>query len=554
MSAIASAYARFSDEEQRPTSIDDQLRRCRQIAQAEGLILEDRLTFADSAITGLEKGRAKRHQYQRLIDAVEARECAVLITDEISRLTREVKEGGHLMELVEKIGLRIITADGIDTARDGWRTMWLAKLMTARMEVEATGRRTTRGMLGQLERGYQIAQAPFGYRAVLDVAESGRVLGTRWVIHEEEASIVRSIYQWRHEGLSARLIAVALQRTRVPPPGASRRDGKPYWRPSSVSRLWTNGIYRGVFTWNGSGFAKSRARRRREELKSQEFERPHLRLVSDELWYSCNARRRVASGTRAPNGGGKRLFSGLVRCGDCEALLALGNGPASYSLYCPQCEAATRVGAQDEWIGYSSVGAAKSALHWVLRQLFTGEVRQEFHRRLAARIQEGPVTEEQQLRHKAKELQLVIDRLKTLMMNPAIEQEVFAPEMEARSQEMRALKHRLAAVRMHLHSMTPEVLRRQKETDPLPLLEGLLEGREEPYKAKATLRRLLARFTFVKRPQRGTSVFHIGLRPGVCIAEVSDTAVIDETEVAFEVVASTTGKRPVVWSVTGRRI
>lgn len=551
--SIAAAYARYSSDEQRPTSIDDQLRRCRDVAEKEGLTIEERLTFSDNAVSGLDKGQARR-QYQRLIDAIEARECSVVIADEVSRLTREVEEGGRLMKLVDRIGLRVLTADGVDTAREGWRPVWMLKLMAARMEVESTSKRTTRGMLGQLDRGYQIAQPPFGYRAVLDVAPTGRVLGTTWVIQEEEAAIVRRIFECRHQGMSARLIAVELQKGSVLPPGASRSDGKPYWRPPSVSRLWANPIYRGVFVWNGSGYSKSRARRRRETLQTQAFERPALRIVSDELWASCNRKRAAGRTEPAPRGGGKRLFSGLVRCGDCNSLLSLGNCHPSQSLYCAQCEAANRVGAQNGWIGYSSVAAARSALLWVLRRLFTGEVRDEFNRRLAERIQEGPLSEQEALKQRLKDLEAVVHRLKLLMMNPHLAHEVFEPEMQAKAQELRAVKHRLQRVGEHIHEMSPEVLKRQCETDPIPLLESLLGGAEEPYKTKATLRRLLSGFDFVRRPRKGCSIFRIRLKPGVCLAEFSDTVVIDDSEIEFEVEASTTNRRPVRWTVAGQRL
>jgi site-specific DNA recombinase len=121
-----SAYARYSDDDQRATSIEDQLRNCAAVAERAGLSINPRLVFSDSAITGQKKGLARRIQYHRLIDAIEARECSVVIVDEVSRLSRDVRESGRLMDYVDDIGLRFITNDGIDTSRDGWRTIWLA--------------------------------------------------------------------------------------------------------------------------------------------------------------------------------------------------------------------------------------------------------------------------------------------------------------------------------------------------------------------------------------------------------------------------------------------
>jgi hypothetical protein len=46
----------------------------------------------------------------------------------------------------------------------------------------------------------------------------------------------------------------------------------------------------------------------------------------------------------------------------------------------------------------------------------------------------------------------------------------------------------------------------------------------------------------------------VALKPGVCLAEVTDSAVIDESAVEFEVTASVGARRPVVWHVEGHRM
>ena len=553
---IAAAYARYSTDEQKATSIEDQIRKCQQIAEREGLTLEERLVFSDSAITGTAKGTAKRVQYQRLHDAVEARECDVLITDEISPLTRDIAEGARWVGIVDQTGLRVITADGIDTVREGWKILWLAKLMAANQEVESTSSRTTRGLRGQLIRGFQIAPAPYGYRRLQEIDAKGRVVGTRWVIEDSEAEVVRKMFQWRHEGLSLAKIAARLQEEKVLPPGYERCKGKPFWRAGSVYQVLANTIYRGVFVWNGSSFAKAKARKRRKEIKSEEFDRPQLRIVSDELWYSAKA---VGSALarpapRAPRGGGKHILSGLTRCGHCHSSLSVGGDRRSHTLWCAQCETSVRVGGQESWIGYSSVNAALAALRWAIRGMFTGEVREEFHQRLQARLLEGPAKEEQELRVRMTRLDATINRLKGLALIPEFGTELFAPELAQAVQEVRVVRQRLAIIDKNSGRLTTEALQLQLAADPLQLLDKLLDGAVEAYKVRATLRRLLSSFELVARPRKGCSVFRIALTPGVCIAEVSDTVVIDPSPVVFEVTVSTTHRRPVRCNVTGKRL
>jgi hypothetical protein len=91
--------------------------------------------------------------------------------------------------------------------------------------------------------------------------------------------------------------------------------------------------------------------------------------------------------------------------------------------------------------------------------------------------------------------------------------------------------------------------------DPLPALHELLEGNGEPaYKVRSTLRRLLVAFKLVAKPSRHVSVFRIELQPGICLADLSDTAVIDSTAVQFEVTCQSSPYRPVGWRVNGRKV
>lgn len=546
------AYGRHSGGNgQRDTSIEDQLRRCRQVAEREGLSIEPALVFTDEAITGKAEGLAKRTQYRRLMDAIEARECSVVVVDEISRLTRHVREGGRLMDLVEETGVRFLTNDGIDTHREGWRPLWMVKLMAATMEVESTGSRTIRGMVGQLERGYQIAQAPYGYRGAPEVTETGKVLGTKWSIHEAEAQVVRRIYAMRYQGLSCPEIAATFQREGIVPPGHARKRAQVRWRAATVHRLMTNCVYRGVFVWNGSGFTKAKARKRRKELKQVPFQRPALRLVSDELWLACNPRFDDEPRTYRPRGGGKHVLSGLVRCGNCNALLSIGS---NNGMSCPGCYQAKRVGTFHEYMGYTSVSAAKLALEWVLKELFTGKVRQELNERLTDKLQSGPAKELEEVSRRLKDIEANIDRIQDFMLNPQVDPKIWEKRLEEFAQSKQGCEFRLSQLRSATRKLTLGVLQTQVTMDLLPVLHELLSGKEQAYAVRATLQRLLASFKFVAKPSRYVSIFCIALQPGVCLAELSDTAVIDRSIFEFEVTSSTSARRPVVWHVSGRSV
>jgi DNA invertase Pin-like site-specific DNA recombinase len=549
------ACLRYSTDEQRPTSIDDQFRNCESIAKREGLSIDSKLKFSDEAITGKAEGTSKRAGYRRLLDAIEARECTVLIADELSRITRHYSEGARLMDIVDKTGLRIITGDGIDTGREGWKLLWMFKLMTAAQEVENSSSRTSRGMLGALHRGFQIAPPPFGYRAVREPAAGGKTC-MRWVIHNEEAEIVRTIFRLRREGLSLVSISTYLKENNVLPPRYKSAKGVPYWRPGAIFRLLSNSIYRGIFIWNGSVSFRAHARKRRAQVVQQEFERESCRIVSDDDWYDCNKREASRDGQepRAPRAGGQHLFTGMVRCGDCHGLLCIGGGPKSFTLYCPQCESATRIGARSSWIGYSSVGAARQAIEFGLTRLFTGEVLEEFHRRLEDRLLCGPAQEEKELREKENNIQASVSRLKSLIANPALDLELFQDDLVKANDQLRIVRKRLSTLQEQVSLLTPAVLEAQTMIEPLVMLRAILDGQLEVYKVRATLRRLISKFELVGRPRSGCSLYRIEFVPGVCVAELSGTPVMDSSTVTFEIEVTAPKRRPVQWLVSGKRV
>jgi DNA invertase Pin-like site-specific DNA recombinase len=486
------------------------------------------------------------------LDAIEAKLVDVVFIDDVSRATRDYLEGAKLMATVETSGLRVVTSDGLDTSQPNWKTLWQIKLMTAGMQVENTAMQVVRGMLGQLERGYQIAQPPFGYRGVREEGEDGKVHGTHWVIEEKEAEVIRKLYAWRKSGMSMAKIAFELNYVlKVLPPCHRRCKGKDvYWRPATVHRILANPIYKGIFVWNGSAFTKAKAKRRRKVVEEIEFERSSLGFISKELWAACNQ----PAKEMAARNGGRYSLAGVMHCGVCNALLSLKKVKNSCSVHCPQCEQANRVGGHHDFIGYSSLAAAKLALEWCLNEVFTGDVLKEFHARLQARLKAGPAEEEADLKQRLVELDASIKRIKRIALDPDIGDELFKVELVGVLTEQKLKKAQLAALDRRKTRDIEGTVAHQTSVDPLTLIRRLIDGEPEAYKVRATLRRLISKFEFVARPTRYVSVYELTFIPGVGVAEVSETEVIDDTGVAFRVTVSTTARRPVVWVVKGERI
>lgn len=75
----AGIYARYSDDKQSDTSIEDQVRCCQELAQRHGLTVLDEHIFSDRAITGTELGIHKLEGYHAAFKAWDAGEFDVLL-------------------------------------------------------------------------------------------------------------------------------------------------------------------------------------------------------------------------------------------------------------------------------------------------------------------------------------------------------------------------------------------------------------------------------------------------------------------------------------------
>jgi DNA invertase Pin-like site-specific DNA recombinase len=347
-------YARYSCDQQRDTSIDDQLRRCREVGLRHGIDIDNPLIFSDAALSGTAKHTDKREGYQALLAAWERGEISTIVVDDFSRLSRDAIEQAQLVRRLENNRrVRLLTANGIDSSQPNWQLQVGLLGVVSQQAIRDTQHLVVRGMLGQLERGYMIATPAFGYLLDRKMDEQGNRIGTRWKISPSAAEVVRNIFTKRAEGQSMHQIARWLNEAGVELAREKQKIDGGFWRASRVKALLCNTIYRGVFTWNGSARIRADALKNGRVLDIKVFPRPDLRLVSDDIWYRCNDK----TGRRSAYGGGKHALAGLIRCGCCDSKLVLSSQSRCRSVYCANCTAAKAVAGKNAGMT-STVSAA----------------------------------------------------------------------------------------------------------------------------------------------------------------------------------------------------
>ncbi|PZR48605.1 recombinase family protein [Paraburkholderia fungorum] len=544
----AAIYARYSDDEQRATSIDDQIRRARQTAAQLGLTVDDEHVYVDAAVTGQQKGLVKRVAYARLISAWEAGEFEAIVVDEISRLARSSLEFAHLEQRIERTRVRVVSCDGTDSSVAGWQLQFGISGLIAAHFVRETSHRVKRGMQGQLIRGFMIGKAAYGYRPVRqgDRENEG---GTVWAIEEETASRVREIYAMRFGGASLNAIAEHLNLEGVPCPRPSKDGGTGYWRPATVRQILGNTVYRGVVVYRGSSFSKAKARREKQDITPVEYARPELRLVDDNIWYACNA----GSANPPFRGGGRQPFAGLVTCGVCLGRMSVAGGGSAPQLYCAACAQRRRVASagSPEKVSYVSLKALEQALIHLLRCMFDDSRIGEYRERLRAHLNGGQEVRIAELRLEVSRADRQLENMAQRMRRLDAEEDDFL-ERAYRDQrrEKKRLADELARLEADASSVDAHSIEKQLAVDPRNIIPALFEENVPADRLRALLSRIFPGIVFSGRPKKFTSVWTVSVCAGAVVACLTATRPVAENEEEYVMHVETGAKRPTPWRVT----
>lgn len=314
-------YARYSSDLQNPRSTADQLSSLRERADREGWTIVD--TYFDDEISG----RAGIEEMQRpglnaMLGRIERGDIDQVLAEATDRIARHPGDAHAVREHLEFHGARLFTlADGHVDEIVGT----IKGLMDARF-LKDLADRIRRGQRGQHSRGFNTGGRAYGYRVIKPIGPDGEVIRGMLEVNEEEAAIVRRIFDEIVAGMSAYAIVKRLNGEGVPSPSGGK------WRVSTINgdRVRANGIlrnnlYRGVMVYERTHKVYHHKTRRRlirsnPLAKWRSIDVPHLRIVSDKQWEDVQHRFAqfdgvIASKQRRP----KRLLSGLGRCGVCGA-------------------------------------------------------------------------------------------------------------------------------------------------------------------------------------------------------------------------------------------
>ncbi|UPJ84424.1 recombinase family protein [Bradyrhizobium sp. 183] len=315
-------YARYSSDNQRDASIEDQLRVCRLHAEKQGWTVVD--SYTDRAISG---ASLLRPGIQELISDAMRGKFVVVLAEAMDRLSRDQEDIAGLFKRMAFGGVRIVTLSEGDVTH---LHVGLKGTMNA-LFLKDLADKTRRGLRGRVEDGKSGGGLCFGYDVVKQFASNGEPIRGDRTINEAEAAIVRRIFADYIAGKSSRTIAFELNKQGVPgPQGAEWGPSTIHGNPKRGVGILNNELYVGRLIWNRLRYLKDpdtgkRVSRLNPESEWVIQEVPEMRIVDQEVWGAAKARQQsLAYETSEPGENAlnerrrpKHLFAGLVKCGCC---------------------------------------------------------------------------------------------------------------------------------------------------------------------------------------------------------------------------------------------
>lgn len=288
MAVRAGRYLRISDDrEGLRAGVDRQDADTLAFVQGQGW--EDAGAYTDNDTAS--KAGVKRPAYERLLEDVKAGRVDAIVAYAPERLTRRPVELEGVVELVEETGVQVafVTAGfyRLDTVEGRLHARMLGSV--ARMEVERLSERVQRASLERAKAGRNNG----GVRAYgFGVAgEDGTVDYN--AVREDEAAVVREMYQRYLAGEGLRTIAYSLTQRGTPTVKGGAR-----WDATVVRQILTSVRYIGLRAYRGTTYPAA-----------------WPALVSEEDFHAVQALLAGKTSWRAGDSRRTYLLGGLLTCG-----------------------------------------------------------------------------------------------------------------------------------------------------------------------------------------------------------------------------------------------
>ena len=254
---------------------------------------------------------SKRENLQRLIDDMSKNKFDVILTKELSRLSRNGTLSYQIRDNALKYNIKLVTLDGAINMMEDNINMFGLYTWIYENEAEKTSERTKAALRSQAKAGnFMGSIPPFGYC----------IKNKQLMIRDDNTPhIVRRIFQDYLAGLGCDKIARNLTLEKIPTPSetANKRNASIFWYGSTIKTILQNRHYVGDLV-QGKESTISVTCKKRKKIEEDNFivvPHTHAPIITREMFDAVqlmlNNRKKARPAPQV------HLFSNLLFCKDC---------------------------------------------------------------------------------------------------------------------------------------------------------------------------------------------------------------------------------------------
>ena len=216
---------------ERGSSMDTQDENCRKRAAELGYTWEPKFDYTET-----ESGAfMDRPALEQMLEVVRQGKVGLAVVHDADRLARDPRDLLNIIKIFSDAGVRIEFVNGPSPDSPEGELLMFLMGWAGKTERNLIKRRTMEGK----EKAANSGRMPQGFGKGIYGYEYDPVTKRR-TIHEAEAAVVRTMYQWAAEGVTANAIAVRLNELHIPSKTGKR------WSRAAVVRVLTNTAYYGL--------------------------------------------------------------------------------------------------------------------------------------------------------------------------------------------------------------------------------------------------------------------------------------------------------------------
>lgn len=268
--------------------------------------------FSDKGTSGT--SLKNRTDFKKMINLAKAGQADLIITKDVSRFSRNIVDAHVIIEDLKEHGIGVyFLAQGLNSLNEGdWEILSNFALM-AENESRSTSKRVKFGQQMKMQMGVTFGRKEmFGYRIEKD--DYGKEY---YKIMEDEAAIVRKIYEWFAAGDGTHVIARRLEANGIKT--LRYRNG---WSNTVILRILRNEKYMGDLA-QGKTYTPNVMNHKKKYNRGESFrcyiEDHHDRIVEKDLWYKVQniLKEKEPSEEQKIKHSNRYWLSGKVFCGVC---------------------------------------------------------------------------------------------------------------------------------------------------------------------------------------------------------------------------------------------